>query len=290
MDNRETSAKEYLEKGIHCYERRNFDEAIEWFTRSTELNPNVETYDYRGCAYLEVKKYNKAISDHSEAIKLCPIENKIGLSKVYYNRALSYLGQADKGKALMDARKAIEIDLKNREAQRLHASITGDPLPYGFNDPQIIQKYFEKIEKPILTQDFRETENEWRCQGCNRNVKILRVDLYKTDIGNLCALCCFKTGRFNFVKNEFLYPRPLTEKEIVIERQFSFKGLLMGIFLTKWGLLTGIFMFAFIVFVLFTYVLRGTSEQAISGIILIIFIFLIYLISLNFYRNWTSKR
>jgi len=190
----------------------------------------------------------------------------------------------------MDVRKAIEINLMNSEAQRLHAYISGDQMPYGFNDPQIIPKQFKKNEIPIPSQDFRETENEWRCQACNRNVKILRVDLYKTDIGCLCALCCVQTGRVNFVKNEFLYPRPLTEKEMEIERQFSFNKLLMAIFLTKWGLLTGIFMFAFIIFVLFTYILRGTSEQAISGIIFLTFIFLFYLFNLNFYRNWISKR
>ena len=135
----------------------------------------------------------------------------------------------------------------------------------------------------------KESMNEWRCEICKRNVKILREDLYKTDIGILCARCCMQTGRLHFAKNEFRYPRPLTEEEMA-QCRFSLKGFLMGIFLNKWGLLHGIGMLAFVVYVFISQVIRGTSQQAIAGIFYLLLIICLYLISLNYYRNWISRK
>jgi tetratricopeptide (TPR) repeat protein len=147
-------AKEYLRKGEECYTRKNYNEAVAWFTKSIQLCPSDAAHDFRGCAYLEKEEYDKAISDFSEAIKLCLPEDSGGLSKIYYNRAESYRRKGDNNKALMDVRQAIKLNFLNRQAQKLHGYLTKSPFPP-------IQLMLEKSHVPPLDPKTKQISLMW---------------------------------------------------------------------------------------------------------------------------------
>lgn len=271
----EAKAKDYINKGEHFFKEKNYDEAITWFTKSIEANPTDGAYDFRGCAYLEKGEYDKAIADYSRAIELCSPDDKNGLSKIYYNRALDHMGKDDHGKALIDARKAIEYNLANKHAQKLHGYITRNPLPYGFSNPQAIKNLLGDIEQPTQTNSQKQKlAEEGRCTSCGRNVKVLRISLYKTDIGFLCSTCCFQTGRNRFIKNEFRHPCPLTKQEITQENRSTPKCIIL------------ILMFFVIGYFFVTMFFHGTLPRILGAIM--------YLSSsvilVNAYRNWVSRR
>lgn len=65
------NAEEYYNLGNNCYNAEDYKEAIEYYTKAIELNPNNEDYytDRADC-YKELGKWKEAISDYSEAIKI----------------------------------------------------------------------------------------------------------------------------------------------------------------------------------------------------------------------------
>lgn len=136
----EAKAESYLKEGEELYKQDHYDQAIIWFTKSIEQYPSDRAYDFRGCAYLENGEYDKSISDFTEAIKTCPPEDNIGLSKTYYNRAESYRRKGNSDRALADVRAALELDFTNKEAQRLYGYLTKSPFP----SPSILLKYYKR--------------------------------------------------------------------------------------------------------------------------------------------------
>jgi tetratricopeptide (TPR) repeat protein len=101
--------------GLEEYEKGNYQEAIENFTRAIESRPDdAFLYNNRGlAAYYGAKKakeYKKAISDYSKAIELKP-----DYAVAYHNRGLAYFkrgGWTNTGpfdKAISDFTKAIEL-------------------------------------------------------------------------------------------------------------------------------------------------------------------------------------
>ena len=109
------SKSKYSDIGLEEYEKGNYQEAIENFTKAIESHPDdAFLYNNRGlAAYYGAKKakeYKKAISDYSKALKLKP-----DYAVAYHNRGLAYFkrgGGTNTGpfdKAISDFTKAIEL-------------------------------------------------------------------------------------------------------------------------------------------------------------------------------------
>lgn len=99
----------YFIKGlIHQQGYNNFDKAIEAFTESIEINPNVgDTYWRRGIDYLNKDIYDKAMEDFNEAIARDP-----SLDLAYYNRGYIYTKTGYYERSISDLSKAIELNPK----------------------------------------------------------------------------------------------------------------------------------------------------------------------------------
>ncbi len=96
----------YSDRGVSEYEKGNYQEAIENYTRAIETHSNdAFLYNNRGLAYYGLKEYKKAISDYSKAIELRP-----DYAVAYCNRALAYFKIRSFDKAISDYTKAIELD------------------------------------------------------------------------------------------------------------------------------------------------------------------------------------
>lgn len=95
----------YYNQGIAQVTERNFEEAIENFTRAIELDPNfADAYFSRGYAYWQQLEVERAIADYDEAIRLDP-----SVAQYFYFRGLVYY-DLDVEQAIADFSAAIELE------------------------------------------------------------------------------------------------------------------------------------------------------------------------------------
>ncbi|MFA4843081.1 MAG: tetratricopeptide repeat protein, partial [Candidatus Omnitrophota bacterium] len=99
-------ARAFLDEGYKHFNAKEYDEAIEAFTKAIDLNPEyAEAYGNRAASYNNQGNFDEAIKDYTRAIELkCP-----NLAVVYYSRGLSYRGKKDYEKAAQDYGKATEL-------------------------------------------------------------------------------------------------------------------------------------------------------------------------------------
>ncbi len=106
-------AKYYTNSGIGKTNEGNFDEAINDFNKSLELNPNwALTYFSKAIVFHKINCLEEAYENYSKAIAL-----NEKMTDAYYNRAQVVLAFDNKTrenleKALSDLEKAIKLDKK----------------------------------------------------------------------------------------------------------------------------------------------------------------------------------
>jgi tetratricopeptide (TPR) repeat protein len=105
-----------IESGFFLIENEEYDFAISYFKFSEKIaldngiKENARkhlavAYTCRGTAYYDLKRYDEAIAEYNEAIKLDP-----KLVVAYNNRGASYYNLERYKKAIADCNKAIELD------------------------------------------------------------------------------------------------------------------------------------------------------------------------------------
>ena len=115
--------------------QKKFQEAIADYSEALKIksdDPNV--YERRAYAEMQLKDYDKALHDYNEAIKHSPEE-----AKYYQVRALIYQNKGDFKAALADTEKTLQLDPNNTDAQsrkkfldaKLHGTPTPVPMPSG---------------------------------------------------------------------------------------------------------------------------------------------------------------
>jgi tetratricopeptide (TPR) repeat protein len=115
--------------------QKKFQEAIGDYTEAIKIksdDPNI--YERRAYADMQLKDYDKALQDYNQAIKLSPEQ-----AKYYQVRALIYQNKGDFKAALSDAEKTLKLDPDNADAQsrkrfldaKLHGTPTPMPMPSG---------------------------------------------------------------------------------------------------------------------------------------------------------------
>ena len=79
------TAKEYFEKAVNYGESEEYQLAIDNFTKSIRINPDVAvTYYNRGWVYDELGNYEEAIADNTRAIRIDP-----DYANAYRNRGIA---------------------------------------------------------------------------------------------------------------------------------------------------------------------------------------------------------
>lgn len=96
----------YYNRGTAYIQLRQYQKAIDDFTRAIDLKPYdaVYAYDNRGAVYYSLGRFREAIADYSEAIRL-----KEDDAEAYYNRGLAYLQLGENAPGCFDAQKACEL-------------------------------------------------------------------------------------------------------------------------------------------------------------------------------------
>lgn len=142
-----------LEQGNNFYFQKDYQNAIQAYSRAINLNPNfAEAYNNRGNSYFQLQQYSQAqqdlqtsanfnkfdarihnnlgsvyllqnmydaaINEYSQAINLNP-----NLFTAYYNRALAYCYAGKFQEALPDSQRAIQLNPSSVEAKSLYNQI-----------------------------------------------------------------------------------------------------------------------------------------------------------------------
>jgi tetratricopeptide (TPR) repeat protein len=103
------SAADWFQKGYNALEVKEYDNAILYYQKAIELNPNFfAAYYSLGIAYKLKGNFDKAIQSYEKAIELNP-----NFSDAYYNLGLAYRSKGDLNKAIRSYEKAIELDPKD---------------------------------------------------------------------------------------------------------------------------------------------------------------------------------
>jgi len=99
-------AEKHFNQGLTYLDEDKYDEAIIEFTNSLKLDPySTVTYTNRGIAYRQKGMSDQAIADFKSAIELDPNQ-----AKAYCNRGLTYDDKGEYDRATADFSKAIELN------------------------------------------------------------------------------------------------------------------------------------------------------------------------------------
>ena len=115
--------------------QKKFQEAIADYSEALKIKSDeADIYERRAYAEMQLKDYDKALNDYNQAIKLSPEE-----AKYYQVRALIYQNKGNFKAALADTEKTLKLDPTNADAQsrrrfldaKLHGTPTPMPMPSG---------------------------------------------------------------------------------------------------------------------------------------------------------------
>lgn len=118
-------------RGFSHNARQEYDKAIEDFSAAIRLKPNdhPSAYNNRGLAYLQLGEFDKAVDDYTEAIRQSRVEpeqSKAGLAFAFRGRGERFEKQGDFDKAEADYTKALEQAASVPQlAAELRARISG---------------------------------------------------------------------------------------------------------------------------------------------------------------------
>lgn len=96
----------YYNRAVAYEKLGNYDEAFKDFNKAIELNPQLAMfYRGRGFAYAEIGNYDQAINDYNTAIELEP-----KYAEAYLHRGFAYADLGNHNQAIKDFNKAVELD------------------------------------------------------------------------------------------------------------------------------------------------------------------------------------
>jgi tetratricopeptide (TPR) repeat protein len=109
----QTTASEWLDKGLALYDQGKYDEAIQAYDKAIEIDPqNADAWDNKGTTLHKLGKYDEAIQAYDKAIELDYLED----TYAWYNKGLALAKQSKYDEAIQAFDKAIEINPKDADA------------------------------------------------------------------------------------------------------------------------------------------------------------------------------
>ena len=102
-------ARRYFNLGYASYDKKDYDQSIEYFTKSIKLDPGyVNSYRNRGFDFNLKGEYDRAIEDYTKAIELDP-----NYTDTYLNRGAAYYNKGEYDRAIRDCNEAMELGITN---------------------------------------------------------------------------------------------------------------------------------------------------------------------------------
>ena len=154
------SADEYKQQGNTAFSAKEYEKAIDLFTKAIEVSetPNHVLYSNRSATYASMKNFGEALKDADECIKI----NQTW-SKGYNRKGAAHFGLGDLDEAEAAYQKALELDANNKAAQdgldqvrRTQESRQAQPdlgLSKLFADPNLIENLKKNPKTAELMKD-----------------------------------------------------------------------------------------------------------------------------------------
>ena len=145
-----TPAQKYFKKGELCHKMCHIDEAIKYYTKAIELEPdNIQYYEKRAYCYFAWAEYDEdfenAIKDYTKVIE----SNPKNLLDMLDERAECYENIGELEKAIEDYKAIIEIDPSHIGAYmgRAHCYIYTEKYDEAIKDlTKIIESYSDNLK------------------------------------------------------------------------------------------------------------------------------------------------
>ncbi|KAK3587971.1 hypothetical protein CHS0354_014488 [Potamilus streckersoni] len=102
------------DKGNEAFRANDYEEAVQYYSRSISLMPTIATYNNRALAYLKMEDWSNTLEDCNTVLKLEPDNIKALL-----RRGSAYKGNKDFDKARNDLRKVLKLEPNNKNAKEL---------------------------------------------------------------------------------------------------------------------------------------------------------------------------
>ena len=115
----------YQHRAFAAASQQKYQEAIADLDEALKINPqDARTYEQRAAMEMNTKDYDKALADYSKAIKFLPDE----ISNYLY-RGYIYELRGDKKNAMADSESALKLDATNQEAldRKARLQVTLEP-------------------------------------------------------------------------------------------------------------------------------------------------------------------
>jgi tetratricopeptide (TPR) repeat protein len=123
--NQETMDK----KGIVLLHLQKYDEALSWFKKATENNPENKVSRYHmGNVYMQLKKYDEAIECFDESLK-----DNLDFAEAHNAKASALFNKGNQKEATKEVKRAIEIKPSLAVANENIAKITSSDSPHFQN-------------------------------------------------------------------------------------------------------------------------------------------------------------
>ncbi|NER51591.1 MAG: serine protease [Symploca sp. SIO1B1] len=108
----------HLLRGLSLRGLGRYQEATVAYTQAIAINPHPWAYNNRGNAYYDLKNYQKALSDYSNAIELDP-----NFAAAYETRGQAYCQIGDEQTALRDFQQAAELYRKQEQMNEYQEAV-----------------------------------------------------------------------------------------------------------------------------------------------------------------------
>jgi len=113
-ERRQVRAAAYFARGRTLIEQKDFNQAIDQFTKAIQMDPkDALAYYNRGLAYVAQSEYQEAIADYTSALHLNP-KNALA----YYHRGIAHRHLKEFDRAIGDYTRAIRLDPRLAVAYR----------------------------------------------------------------------------------------------------------------------------------------------------------------------------
>lgn len=155
-----TSADEYKQQGNAAFASKDYQKAVEFFTKGIEVSeqPNHVLYSNRSACFASLKKFEDALKDANECVSINP-----SWSKGYNRVGAAQFGLGELEGAEKSYKKALELDSNNKAAKdglsQVHQTQESrqqmPDLGFGqmFNDPNMIEKLKTNPKTAELMKD-----------------------------------------------------------------------------------------------------------------------------------------
>lgn len=106
------NSETYFNRGYECSKKKDYDCAVDNYTKAIELNPQyADAYYNRGVTYDDKGNYDQAIRDYNKTIGV-----NSQYANAYYNRGNAYNDKGSHDRAIKDYDKAIELNPQYADA------------------------------------------------------------------------------------------------------------------------------------------------------------------------------